>query len=511
MNPRTLLQAAVGLFLCALGYYLAHRESNDVHTVLATAGGCQMATDIYEPRSGSPLGSVVLFHGLAANKKVMAFNAQEFANQELRVFVPDLPGHGRTPGPYSAERDDSCALALVQELAERKAIVPERTILAGHSLGGAIAIRAASKFPVAGVIALSPAPMRAVRGFSAEMIPFHNVPVLPPHSLILTGQWEPGPLRSLARELVASPSSSSTAVPTREPSSKYQMIPHTTHVSILFSKKTFAELRAWTFQLLGTNPDAPSPKSMPALGCVLGIAGLSILVPSFLREMNTVPKSSPTVSAPTPSFIKAFAVVTAVALGAALLLASHLVPIHFVRVFQGDYLGVFLFLTGLAVLAIFRKSWFVPKSLSFSSLVSTAASALVLVLLFGGWFELTFYEAWLTPARWLRFPLLFLLLLPWHFAEEILLGPPAASFDSRRLFKALAIRSAVSVVLYVGIVYLHSGAILFFLLLAYLMVFSVLQRLACDLVRFRTQSSAAAAIFGAILLAAFALAIFPVA
>jgi hypothetical protein len=58
---------------------------------------------------------------------------------------------------------------------------------------------------------------------------------------------------------------------------------------------------------------------------------------------------------------------------------------------------------------------------------------------------------------------------------------------------------------------LHSGEILFALLSSYFVVFSLLQRLACDLVRFRTQSPAATAIFGAILLAAFALAIFPVA
>ena len=509
MNRRTLLQAAIGLLLCALGYFAAHREYYEVHTVLSTAGGCQMATDIYEPPSGSPLGSVVLFHGLAANKKVMAFNAQEFANQDVRVFVPDLPGHGRTPGPYSADRDDSCALALVQDLAARKAIIPERTILAGHSLGGAIAIRAAGKFPVAGVIALSPAPMRVAPGFSAEVIPFHNLPVLAPHSLVLTGQWEPGPLRSLAQELVAPPSSSSTAVPMREPASKYRMIPRTSHVSILFSKKTFAELRAWTAQLLGTNPDAPFPRNMPALGCMLGIVGLSILVPPFLREMNAVSKSSPQVRLPKPSFGKALALVFGVALGVAVLLALRVVPFHFVRLFHGDYLAVFLCLSGLVILVFSYKS--LLKFPFPTSLASTAASALVLVLLFAGWFELTFYEAGLTPARWFRFPLVFLLLLPWHFAEEILLGQPTCTPDWRRLFKAFAFRAAVYFVLYIAIVYLHSGAILLFLLLAYLVFFSVLQRLACDLVGFRTQSPAAAAIFGAILLTAFALAIFPIA
>lgn len=509
MNRRALLQAVAGLVLCILGYFLSHRESYEVHTVQATSGGCQMATDIYEPRSGSPLGSIVLFHGLAANKKVMSFNAQEFANMDLRVFVPDLPGHGRTSGPYSADRDDSCALALVRDLGSRQAIVPERTIFAGHSLGGAIAIRTASQFPVAGVIAISPAPMRVAPGFSPEMVPFHDVPVLPPHSLVLTGQWEPGPITALAQELVT-PGATPTTTPAPLSTSKYQMIPGTSHVSILFSQRTFAELRAWTARLLGTNPDSLFPQNMPSLSCILGIIGLSILVPPFLREMNPLPKSGPVIAQLSPPFTKALLVVTVAALAVALLLATRTIPVHSVPVFNGDYLAVFLFLTGIAILGVFYKSVLALKSLVPSSVGWACASALVLVLLFAGWFELTFYEAWLTPARWLRFPLLLLLLLPWHLGEEILLGEPSSSPDLRRLAKAFALRSGAYVALFLGLQYFHSGAILLFLLLAYFIIFSVLQRLACDLVRFRTQSSAAAAIFGAILLAAFALVIFPI-
>jgi len=507
MNRRLPLQAAAGLLLCALGYYLAHRESYDVHTVLASAGGCQMATDIYEPRSGTAVGSVVLFHGLAANKKVMAFNAQEFANQDLRVFVPDLPGHGRTPGPYSPPRDDSCALSLVQDLAARKAIIRERTVLAGHSLGAAIAIRAASRFPVAGVIALSPAPMQTAPGFSAEMIPFHDVPALPPHSLLLTGQWEHGPIKALAQQLVAT---------ARDSSSKYQMIPATTHVSILFSAQTFAQIRVWTSQILGSNPEAPFPKAMPALACMLGIIGLAILLPPFLREMNGARKANSPVALPaelisTRIYLRGLGTTFVASYAVMLFLTTGYVPFRFVRVFQGDYLTVFLFFSGIVALAATYK--LLPPLAAFFSVpaLSAAASAIVLTLLFAGWFELTFYEAWLNPARWLRFPVLFLLLVPAHLAEEIFLGSSCTSPNPARILKAFALRAAVVTVLLVGILFLHTGEILFALLSAYFVVFSLLQRLACDLVRFRTQSSAAAAIFGAILLAAFALAIFPIA
>src|SRR5262249_47938442 len=138
LSRRELLQAAAGLLLCAFGFLLVHRDPAEVRTVLASAGGCSMPVDIYEPRSGTPSGSVVLLHGLSANKKVMQFTAQGFANQDLRVYAPDLPGHGKAPGPFSPARAEACALALVRDLAARNAILPARTILAGHSMGGAI-------------------------------------------------------------------------------------------------------------------------------------------------------------------------------------------------------------------------------------------------------------------------------------------------------------------------------------------------------------------------------------
>ena len=40
-----------------------------------------------------------------------------------------------------------------------------------------------------------------------------------------------------------------------------------------------------------------------------------------------------------------------------------------------------------------------------------------------GWFELTITETWLTAVRWLRFPIVFALVLPYHLGEELLLGP----------------------------------------------------------------------------------------
>ena len=254
-NRGPVLRAIIGILLCGISFLLTRREAYEIHTVLATVGGCNMATDIYEPRSGSPVGFVVLFHGLFANKKVMSITAQEFANQDLRVFVPDLPGHGKTPGPFSPGRVESCAEALVRDLSARKAIIPHRTLLAGHSMGGAIATRVAANVSVGGVIAISPAPMHPSPSVAPELLLFPTPPILAAHSLVLSASWEPAPIRRIAEDLVEQ--SSNTPI-------KYETISRTTHVSILFAPATFEAIRSWTSQTLGTNSSAPVPKNIRA-------------------------------------------------------------------------------------------------------------------------------------------------------------------------------------------------------------------------------------------------------
>jgi pimeloyl-ACP methyl ester carboxylesterase len=496
MSRRLPLLAFAGLALAAAGFLLSRRGSYEVHTVVATAGGCRMATEVYEPRTGVAAGSVVVFHGLAANRKIMAFLAQGFAEQDLRVFVPDLVGHGKTPGPYSAARAEACAASFVRDLAARKALVPERTLLAGHSLGGDLALRVASGFPVAGVVAVSPAPMQVAPGLSPEMLPFHGANPLPPHALVLAASWEPFSIRRLAEQMVSA---------SGDRDGRFVRIPRTTHVSILFSRATFETIRDWTSARLGTNPRAPLPRAMPALGCVLGVIGLCLIAPPFLRE--TVPQGrdpDPAAAARWPRAAGELALLSA----SAVAVLRFAPPFRFLHLFQGDYLVSFLFLVGAGALLLHRGS--LPALGSFFAL-PPAAGALVLALLFAAWLELTFYEAWLTAGRAARLPLVLLLCLPWHLAEELLLGPPAGSPSLRRLAKAFGLRAVLAAALLAGLFLLHSGEVLLVLLAAYFVLFSLLQRLAADAIRFRTRSPAAAAVFGAILLAAFALAIFPVA
>jgi hypothetical protein len=100
---------------------------------------------------------------------------------------------------------------------------------------------------------------------------------------------------------------------------------------------------------------------------------------------------------------------------------------------------------------------------------------------------------------------------PWMFAEEIFLGAHSSKSWIRRVIAALTYRGIVWAAMVAAVLLLHSGQILIVLLALYFVMVSVLQRLAMDVLRRETQSPTAAAIFGAILSAGFALAIFPLA
>lgn len=515
MKMNKAVRGIAGAALCGVGLLLSLAVPFQSHTFRIDAGGCRLVTDIVEPpgqQEGTPpKGYVVLLHGLSANKRIMSYITAGFASQGLRVFVPDLPGHGRTDGPFSYDRSDKCSENLVRELIARGLLDPERTILAGHSLGGAIALRVATRVPVAGVIAFSPAPMRPISGVSSEMMPFHNFGALPAHSLLMSAAWEPERIRIAVKSLLPSPS---------DGTSEYELIPRSDHVSILFDASAMSEAQNWAASvlLLESKPTLPSRRGI--LGFFAGFAGILLLAGPFLREtLQSKKQASPLVENVSTSAIgRVFLEYAIVALGTVGLL-SYSNPLRALHLFEADYFASFLLLLGTVLLVLHWNSLRTllrpataaaqpPRSLHFTILIA-AFAALLLHFLITAWFDLTFTEAWLTASRWARFLPLFIAVLPYHTAEELLLGPVAPGKGPRRMFIALSLRLVAWGAIVAGIFLLHSGEVLLVLLAPSFALFCLLQTWGMKVVREVTASPAAAALFGAILLAGFCLVVFP--
>ena len=500
MKSRQALRAILGVLLCGAGLWLALPSPYRERTYIFQAEGCRLETTIVEKQTRAGQGAVLLFHGISANKKVMSFMARGFAEQGLRVFVPDLPGHGRTSGPFSPARAEQCGEALLHELVLRGLASADRTIIAGHSMGGAIAERIAGRVPVAGLIAISPAPMRAAHGVTEEKLLFRDPPDPPKNSLLIVGALELRGMRENAADLAQRRNDGST---------KYEEIPGVSHVSILFNSAAIRTEQEWAAKVLHLHPSSGLPSYRSLLGSMAGFFGILCLAGPFLRE--TVGKREDSGEDSPRTRVGALWLLATVAVASAtiVLLLRSAAPLKAVRLFQGDYLAsMFLFLGALLALTFWKS----VRGALFNSprrWLAAAFAGLVLLFLSTAWFDLTFYEAWLTAAKCVRFPLLFLAVLPYHLVEETLLGPLEPGRRGRRLVLALSLRVIIWAAMLGGIFFLHSGMILVGLLGGYFAIFQIVQRSGMDIVRRESGSAAASAVFGAILLAGFCLVIFP--
>jgi pimeloyl-ACP methyl ester carboxylesterase len=500
MKSRQAIRAVAGVLLCGAGFSLAVPTPYREQRYIFNAEGCRLETTIIEKPGVAIQGSVLLFHGISANKKIMSYLARGFAEQGLRVYVPDLPGHGRTAGPFSPARAELCGEALLRELLARGIITADRTILSGHSMGGAIAERIAARDPVAGLIAISPAPMRTAHGLTAEKLLFSDPPDLRPHSLVMTGSLELKSMRRNAADLVAARSDGTDS---------YVEIRGATHVSILFNPVAMRSAQGWSQNVLHLPGASALPSQRALIGALGGFVGILLIAGPFLKEAVGTNRSGENAGA--GGAIGMWRLLLEFAAGSALVvfLMRSSIPLKSVGLFQGDYLASFLLFLGALLVMAHWKAVRMALTNAPRQLLSAGFAGVVLVLLCTAWFDLTFYEAWLSAAKWMRFPLLLVVFFPYLLAEETLLGPVRDGKRGGRLALALTLRLITWGAMMAGVLYLHNGEILIGLLAAYLGLFNIAQRGSMDLVRTETGSAAATALFGAILQAGFCLVIFP--
>jgi hypothetical protein len=298
------------------------------------------------------------------------------------------------------------------------------------------------------------------------------------------------------------------------------VIPRSTHVSILFDRTAMSDAQNWAVRVLHLESKPTLPTRRGILGFFAGFAGILLLAGPFLRETlarkkHTAPMVETVVAVRGG---RASIELAIIALGAVGLL-SYWNPLRVLHLFEGDYLASFLLVLGVVLLVLHwntLRGLFSTGTIDgprarplYVTLLAAGFAAFLLHFLVTSWIDLTLSEAWITAARWTRFTPLFIAVLPYHLAEEFLLGPTLPGKGSRRLFMALGLRLTAWGAIVAGIFLLHSGEVLLVLLAPSFGLFCVLQRWGMNVVREVTASPAATALFGAILLAGFCLVVFP--
>jgi pimeloyl-ACP methyl ester carboxylesterase len=504
----------LGVIWLMQGAYAIHREALPKRDIVLDAGKCHIPITILDPPGRLPIGSAIVLHGLSSNQRIMFYLGQNLTNAGVRVYLPDLPGHGENTDPFSFARAEQCAAATVESLIRSGQIDPKTTILVGHSMGAAIAIHMADRVPVAATIAISPAPMVTPQRIPANL-------------LIFSAQYDIGIVRREAGMLSDDAGMNRAAPGDFIQDRAFQMVsvPHATHTSLLFDPAVISESLEWINQTLaGSYQRQDKPFLGPLLtgqplrsfaGCLTGSAnGLLGILLLFLPCVAIVgrigaPARNETPAATRPSHALVLAEVATCSLATVLLL-KLIVPLKFLRIYTGDYLASLLLIVGLSLLALnwhaVKESW--PSSAR--HLVPAAILAFVTFLAIGAWLNWQLDDAWLNSARWLRFAALLPVTCVFCFAEEVLLGPVQRGKPrALRYAVFLTLRLEIWLACLLAYYELASGQVLLMLLVTFLALFSILQRLATDALRRRTGSATAAALFDAILAAWFIAAVLP--
>jgi pimeloyl-ACP methyl ester carboxylesterase len=121
----------------------------------------QLAADDYG--SGGMQPPLVLLHGLTFDRRhwTPVLEQPSIAASDRRVLTFDLPGHGESP-----DRDSYRAAEVAEVLHDAiKEAGADAPVVAGHSIGGALATTYAGRYPVSGLVNIDQ-PLRA-GGFAA--------------------------------------------------------------------------------------------------------------------------------------------------------------------------------------------------------------------------------------------------------------------------------------------------------------------------------------------------------
>jgi len=503
----------VGAALVLTGVHWVRRAELPRRDVVLVDGGCHTPVTIIDPPSGvSPAGAAIVLHGLSANRRDMLYLGFDFAGHGIRAFLLDLPGHGDNRDSFSFARTEQCATVAVESLARAGTVDLKKTILVGHSMGGAIAIRMADREPVAATIAISPAPMTMPRRMPANL-------------LVFSAQYDLAPLQRQAQALADAGGEDRTAPGdfAQQRAFLLSYAPHATHTSFLVDQNVAHRSELWAMQTLFPNVAAETlnlnldlaPYEISRngirrlVGAICGLAGLLLLLPLCVAITAKLAGPGGTESLRArPAYVLALAEGAACALAAALILALG-VPLKFLHIYSGDYLASLMLIAAVPLLALnwrdAKQSW----SPGVRALFAAAALGFAVMLGIGAWLNWQLTDMWLNAPRWLRFAELLPMMWIFCFAEEMMLGPvDKGRRRAQRFAVFMALRAELWLACLLTYYTLANGQALILIIVTFLALFSILQRLVTDALRAR-MGPTAASLFGAILAAWFVAAVFP--
>lgn len=142
LGARTLPEAPVGFTEWSI-----RSEEGPVHAWFLPGTGCDQQT---------ACGTVVMLHGNGMVIDGWISEASWFAEQGWNVLLPEFRGYGRASGSPSESKLRKDTVEFIDRLSDEPGVDPDRLILYGRSIGGALAAQVALDRTPAGMILQTP-------------------------------------------------------------------------------------------------------------------------------------------------------------------------------------------------------------------------------------------------------------------------------------------------------------------------------------------------------------------
>lgn len=137
------------------GAKLKYLKTSDLEKV-AILHGQALASDGKPISKPKECPHLIFFYGNAMTSVDATWEFKFFRSMECNVWIPDYIGYGESSGIASEKGCFVTADTIYNYLINKEKISPNKIIVAGWSLGAAVAIDLVSRLPAAGLIALSP-------------------------------------------------------------------------------------------------------------------------------------------------------------------------------------------------------------------------------------------------------------------------------------------------------------------------------------------------------------------
>ena len=305
-------------------------------------------------------------------------------------------------------------------------IDPRTTVLVGHSMGAAIAIRMADREPVLATIAISPAPMKMPMRMPANLLVFtaqFDIPTLAKEAKDL--EAAAGGDRKARRILRSCARSSWNAFRLRRTPACCLIVASRTGQSLWAMRALFPNVATETLAL---NVDLATYETFNfgrrrLAGAVLGLIGLVLLFPlaasgvvqlfdqifrtggdradsEWATDLHNDSQVAASDRVPGPAMVLVEGIVSAL-IGVVILVLF--VPLKFLHLYSGDYLASLLLIYGALLLILNRSAARAAFSLDIATKIAAVVLGIGTILAVGAWLNWQLTDGWLNAPRWLRF------------------------------------------------------------------------------------------------------------